>query len=41
VLLVMGLASIWAFVSPRYANAPDNPAVSYLTAPANPGAVSI
>jgi succinate dehydrogenase / fumarate reductase, cytochrome b subunit len=28
-LAAMGLASIWAFVSPRYANAPDNPSLSY------------
>lgn len=28
-LCAMGLASIWAFVSPRYANAPENPQLSY------------
>lgn len=36
-LAVLGLASIWAFVSPQYANAPANPAVSVLTAPAVAG----
>jgi succinate dehydrogenase / fumarate reductase cytochrome b subunit len=37
VLVVTGLASIWAFVSPKYANAPDNPApaVSQSVAPSN------
>ena len=37
VLCVMGLASIWAFVSPKYANTPVNPvpaAVSVLQSPA-------
>jgi succinate dehydrogenase / fumarate reductase cytochrome b subunit len=36
-LVVMGLASIWAFVSSKYANAPDNPApaVSQSVAPTN------
>lgn len=29
VLLVMGLVSIWSFVRPKYANAPENPSLSY------------
>lgn len=29
VLAAMGLISIWAFVSPKYANAPENPSLSY------------
>jgi hypothetical protein len=31
----MGLASIWAFVEPKYQNTPDNvaPAAAYLQAP--------
>jgi succinate dehydrogenase / fumarate reductase cytochrome b subunit len=35
VLVFMGLASIWAFVSPQYRDAPENalPAASYLEAP--------
>ena len=34
-LAVMGLASIWAFVSPKYQNAPENitPLSSHLLAP--------
>ena len=38
VLVVMGLASIWAFISPQYQNAPENPpaAVSLIAAPAAP-----
>jgi succinate dehydrogenase / fumarate reductase cytochrome b subunit len=34
VLAVMGLASIWAFVGPTYQNAPENPPLSNLAAPA-------
>jgi succinate dehydrogenase / fumarate reductase cytochrome b subunit len=34
VLAVMGLASIWAFVGPKYLNAPENVPVSTLTGPA-------
>jgi succinate dehydrogenase / fumarate reductase, cytochrome b subunit len=34
-LAVIGLWSIWAFVGPKYANAPENVPVSHLTAPAN------
>jgi succinate dehydrogenase / fumarate reductase cytochrome b subunit len=43
VLVVMGLASIWAFVGPKYQNAPENPAptVSLSVAPVNPGGVFI
>ena len=41
ILAVMGLASIWAFVGPRYPNTPENLPVSYLAAPANPGGISI
>ena len=39
VLAVMGLWSIWAFVGPKYQNAPENPvpAVSILIAPAAQG----
>jgi hypothetical protein len=39
----MGLASIWAFVGPKYQNAPENPAptVSLSVAPVNPGGVFI
>jgi succinate dehydrogenase / fumarate reductase cytochrome b subunit len=36
VLCVMGLASIWAFIGPKYQNAPDIVPVSTLIAPANP-----
>jgi len=36
-LCVMGLASIWAFVGPKYANAPENVPVSTLVAPAHSG----
>ena len=38
VLLVMGLASIWAFIGPQYKNAPENvlPAVVQLTSPPSP-----
>jgi succinate dehydrogenase / fumarate reductase cytochrome b subunit len=38
ILVVMGLASIWAFISPQYRNAPENPpgAVSFIAAPAAP-----
>ncbi len=36
-LCVMGLASIWAFVGPKYANAPANVPVSTLVAPAHAG----
>jgi hypothetical protein len=28
-LAAMGIASIWAFVDPKYANAPQNPQLSY------------
>ena len=35
VLAVMGLASIWAFIGPKYQNAPENVPVSVLTAPAH------
>jgi succinate dehydrogenase / fumarate reductase, cytochrome b subunit len=34
ILMAMGLASIWAFVSNKYANAPENPSLSMLM-PAN------
>jgi succinate dehydrogenase / fumarate reductase cytochrome b subunit len=37
VLVIMGLASIWAFVSPQYKNAPENVPVSTLIAPASHG----
>jgi succinate dehydrogenase / fumarate reductase cytochrome b subunit len=40
-LAVMGLASIWAFIGPSYPNASENEPVSYLTAPANPGGISV
>ena len=42
VLLVMGLASIWAFVGGKFPNAPENPlpTVSLLVAPAAAGIVS-
>jgi succinate dehydrogenase / fumarate reductase cytochrome b subunit len=46
-LVVMGLASIWAFVGPEYRNAPDNPVpvVSLMVAPpvmtAHAGAITI
>src|SRR5258708_22608253 len=36
VLAIMGLASIWAFIGPKYQNAPENVPVSTLTAPATP-----
>jgi succinate dehydrogenase / fumarate reductase, cytochrome b subunit len=29
ILMVMGLASIWSFVSNKYANTPENPSLSY------------
>jgi len=37
-LAAMGIASIWAFVSPKYANAPDNvlPAVTQIHTPSHP-----
>ena len=35
VLAVMGLASIWAFIGPKYQNAPENVPVSTLTVPAD------
>jgi succinate dehydrogenase / fumarate reductase cytochrome b subunit len=41
VLLVMGLASIWAFVSPKYANAPDNPAPAFSQSVAPSNAISL
>jgi len=43
VLAVMGLASIWAFIGPKFQNAPENPppAVSMSVAPANSGSASI
>jgi succinate dehydrogenase / fumarate reductase cytochrome b subunit len=37
-LAVLGLGSIWAFVGPKYANAPQNVPISYLNAPAHTGA---
>ncbi len=37
VLAVMGLASIWAFIGPKYQNAPENVPVSILIAPVQPG----
>jgi len=40
-LAIMGLASIWAFVGPKYKNAPENPAISISTAPAATGADSV
>ena len=42
VLLVMGLASIWAFVGPNYKNAPEDatPAVSLFISPADVRGVS-
>jgi len=39
VLLVMGLVSIYAFVSSKYANAPENPSLSYQSTE-NPGQLS-
>ncbi|MDE3063948.1 MAG: succinate dehydrogenase [Acidobacteriota bacterium] len=36
-LVIMGLASIWAFVGPRYQNAPEIAPVSHLVAPMQPG----
>jgi succinate dehydrogenase / fumarate reductase cytochrome b subunit len=43
VILVIGLASIWAFVEPRFKNAPDEvaPVVSLLIAPAVSGTFSL
>ena len=38
VLAILGLASIWAFISPKYQNAPENVPVSTLVAPAGPTA---
>jgi succinate dehydrogenase / fumarate reductase cytochrome b subunit len=38
VLCAMGLASIWAFVSPKYQNTPDEVPLTALYAPASPGA---
>jgi hypothetical protein len=42
-LAIMGLVSIWAFVSGQYPNASENPApsVSLIVAPAAAGAVSL
>ncbi len=37
VLAVMGLASIWAFIGPKYQNAPENVPVSTSTAPTHHG----
>jgi succinate dehydrogenase / fumarate reductase cytochrome b subunit len=39
VLAVMGLVSIWAFIGPKYQNAPENVPVSTLTAPLRPGVI--
>ncbi len=36
-LAILGLVSIWAFVGPKYANAPQNVPLSYMSAPATPG----
>jgi succinate dehydrogenase / fumarate reductase, cytochrome b subunit len=36
-LAIMGLVSIWAFVGPKYANAPQNVPLSYMSAPVTPG----
>jgi succinate dehydrogenase / fumarate reductase cytochrome b subunit len=38
VLAFMGLASIWAFIGPKYQNAPENVPVTTVVAPAAPGA---
>jgi succinate dehydrogenase / fumarate reductase cytochrome b subunit len=40
VLAVMGLASIWAFIGPRYRNAPENVPVSTLMPPASSTPIS-
>ena len=40
-LCVMGLASIWAFIGPKYQNAPEIVPVSTLTAPASPGSLDL
>jgi succinate dehydrogenase / fumarate reductase cytochrome b subunit len=37
-LAAMGLASIWAFVGPKYQNAPENVPLSILVAPVHAGA---
>ncbi len=39
-LAIMGLAGIWAFIGPRYQNAPDIAPVAHLVAPVQPGAHS-
>jgi succinate dehydrogenase / fumarate reductase, cytochrome b subunit len=36
VLTIGGLASIWAFISPKYANTPENPQIT-MQGPASPG----
>jgi succinate dehydrogenase / fumarate reductase, cytochrome b subunit len=36
-LVVMGLASIWAFISPKYANTPENPQITMQSPVANGG----
>jgi succinate dehydrogenase / fumarate reductase cytochrome b subunit len=41
VLAVMGLASIWAFIGPKYQNAPENVPVSTSIEPAEPGTVHL
>jgi succinate dehydrogenase / fumarate reductase cytochrome b subunit len=42
VLLAMGLASIWAFISPRYANAPGNvPLTGHSIAPIHSSAPAL
>jgi hypothetical protein len=34
ILAGMGIASIWAFVEPKYQNAPDNVPLTYFAVPA-------
>lgn len=36
-LAIIGLVSIWAFVGPKYANAPQNVPLSFTSTPVNPG----
>jgi hypothetical protein len=37
----MGLASIWAFLEPKYQNTPDIVPVSYSIAPGNSGGILV
>jgi succinate dehydrogenase / fumarate reductase cytochrome b subunit len=43
ILVVMGMASIWAFISPQFRNAPENPPapISQCIAPSHSGTVLI